>query len=215
MAFSTHCCKRSADWRAWLLAWLLLWGGLSAAFGQGQTTEPEREPAPPQLSVMRMDNAVWLSARFGFELPAVVQEALLKGIPIFFVAQADLVRERWYWFHFKQASVQRRARLSYHPLTRRWQLSTGDPQADEVPTGLTLNRSFESLDEAMAAVRRISLWKLTDVANLTPDGRYQVRFRFALDTDALPRPLQIGTLGQSDWVVSVSATLEVNPELLQ
>jgi hypothetical protein len=32
-----------------------------------------------------------------------------------------------------------------------------------------------------------------------------VEFRFRLDMSQLPRPFQIGTLGQSDWNISASS----------
>ncbi|OIN91591.1 MAG: hypothetical protein AUJ20_10495 [Comamonadaceae bacterium CG1_02_60_18] len=210
MAFITHYFKRPAlDALAGLLA-LLLCGPVASVWAA-----PDDAPAStwPLLRVERADNALWLSAQFDFVLPPVVEDALQKGIPIYFVAQADLVRQRWYWINRTVASVQRRARLAYHPLTRRWRLSTGTQSAADVTPGLTLSQNFDTLPEAMAAVRRIVHWKLADAASLEPGAQYRVQFSFELDTNELPRPLQIGTLGQSDWVVNVSAALALADEL--
>lgn len=212
MAFITRYFRKlSSDSSAWLLALALVCVPATVAWalpdGAGES------PAAPVLTVERLDNALWLSAQFDFALPLVVEDALLKGIPIYFVAQADLLRQRWYWFDRTAASVQRRARLAYHPLTRRWRLSTGTQSAVETAPGLTLSQNFDSLQEAMAAVRRISHWKIADLAGLEGGGPYRVRFSFELDTNELPRPLQIGTLGQSDWVLSVSATQALGDEL--
>jgi hypothetical protein len=76
---------------------------------------------------------LWLSAQVDFELPHVVEDALLKGVPVFFVAQVAVLRERWYWKDRKRiAAVRRQFRLSFHPLTQRWRLniSHGDVQPD-------------------------------------------------------------------------------------
>ncbi len=212
MAFITRYCKKLVpDGSAWLLALALLCG---LAPGAWALPDSAGEPAAlPVLKVERLDNALWLSAQFDFVLPPVVEDALLKGIPIYFVAQADLLRQRWYWFDRTAVSVQRRARLAYHPLTRRWRLSTGTQSAVETAPGLTLSQNFDSLPEAMAAVRRISHWKIADLGSLESGSTYRVRFSFELDTTELPRPLQIGTLGQSDWVLSVSATQALADEL--
>jgi len=193
-----------------LLCWPMAhaWAVSDEAAVSAQTSEP-------QLKLERADNALWLSAQFGFALPPVVEDALLKGIPIYFAARAEVVRQRWYWFNRTVASAQRRARLAYHPLTQRWRLSTGTPQADEVAPGLSLSQNFDSLPEAMAAVRRISHWKVADVAALEAGGQYRLQFSFELDTTELPRPLQIGTLGQSDWVLSVSASQSLAQELIR
>ena len=42
-----------------------------------------------------------------FELPAVVEDALLKGIALFFVVEADIYRDRWYWTDPRVASAAR------------------------------------------------------------------------------------------------------------
>jgi len=171
--------------------------------------------AAPQLRVERADNALWLSAQFDFVLPPVVEDALLKGIPIYFVAQADLRRQRWYWFDRTVVSVQRRVRLAYHPLTRRWRLSTVTQAAEEVAPGLSLSQSYDSLLDAMTAIRRIAHWKLSDLGNLEAGGQYRVQFSFELDTTELPRPLQIGSIGQSDWAVGVAGVLVLSDDLTQ
>ena len=36
--------------------------------------------------------------RKSIEIPSAVEDALLKGIPMVFLAEADILRERWYWY---------------------------------------------------------------------------------------------------------------------
>jgi len=194
------------------LALALLCGIAGPAYAADPVTESPGG-ATPILSIERSGNELYLSAQFAFELPAVVVDALGKGIPIYFVAQADLLRERWYWRDLAVASVQRRLRLSYHPLTRRWRLSVGAPGSTETGQGLALSQNFDSLEGAMAAVRRISHWEIADAANIEHGAQYLIEFKFELDTTELPRLLQIGTLGQSDWAISLTASKKLTPEL--
>ena len=49
-----------------------------------------------QLRADRAGGEVLVSASVVFELPSVVEDALLKGIPLFFMLEADLLQERWY-----------------------------------------------------------------------------------------------------------------------
>ncbi len=199
-AFTTHCLRdERLNWLAWLLAVFMLCLATAATAQSGLQDSP-------QLKIERMDDGLWLSTQVNFELPVVVEDALLKGIPIFFVAHARLLRDRWYWINKTVASAQRRMRLSYQPLTRRWRLNIATGEAPDVSQGLALNQNFESLAEAMSNIRRISRWKIAELADIEPGIRHVVEFSFLLDVSQLPRPLQIGTLGQSDWLISRTAT---------
>lgn len=162
-------------------------------------------PGAPELKIERIEDGLWLSTSLHLELPGVVEDALLKGIPIYFVAEVDVLRERWYWTNRKVSSVRRNLRLAYHPLTRRWRLNVTEGDASESAQGLSLNQNFDSVKEAMAAVQRVSHWRIADVADVEPGGKHLVVLRFWLDVAQLPRPLQIGTLGQSDWQISLQA----------
>jgi hypothetical protein len=47
-----------------------------------------------QLKVERAEDGVYLSANVRFELPTPVEDALVKGIAMFFVVQADIYQSR-------------------------------------------------------------------------------------------------------------------------
>jgi hypothetical protein len=155
-----------------------------------------------QLHVERAEEGLLLSASVEFELPPLVDDALAKGIPMFFVAEATLLRDRWYWYDKPVAKVQRHMRLSYQPLTRRWRLVvTPTPIGN---SGLALGQTFDSREEALAVVQRISHWKIAEASEIDPEARYNVDFRFRLDVSQLPRPFQIGAVGHADWNISAS-----------
>ena len=163
------------------------------------------QPVPAditQFQVERSDEGVVLSAAVRFELSQVVEEALQKGIPMFFVYEAVLYRDRWYWYDREIARATRHMRLSYQPLTRRWRLTISPTVIGN--SGVALGQSFDTQEEAMAAVQRVSRWKIAEAADVSPDERHNVEFRFRLDVSQLPRPFQIGAVGQADWSISAS-----------
>jgi hypothetical protein len=139
-----------------------------------------------------------------FDLPPPVEDALLKGMPMFFVAEVTLLRDRWYWYDKQVAAAERHMRLSYQPLTRRWRLQVSAQPIGS--SGQALGQSFETQEEAMDAVKHVARWKVADVADIEPDAKYNVDFRFRLDISQLPRPFQIGAVGQADWNISAVRT---------
>ncbi|MHB8948225.1 MAG: DUF4390 domain-containing protein [Rhodoferax sp.] len=176
----------------------LLWGSAGAARAQTDAAQISG------FKVERADDAIVLSANVQFELSTAVEDALLKGVAMIFVAEADISRERWYWTNKKMVHAERHMRLAYQPLTRRWRLNVSSGKITHAGLGLALNQNFDALPDALAAVQRLSRWKIAELSDLDLDQRHQIEFRFALDVFQLPRPLQIGTLGQTDWDISAS-----------
>ncbi len=160
-----------------------------------------------QLRVERAEDGVYLSALVQFDLPPVVEDALTKGIPMFFVVEADIYQNRWYWTDRRVASATRTIRLSFQPLTRRWRVNIVAGLINN-SSGLraTLNQNYESLPEALSAVQRLSRWKIADNAEVDPDVVHKLEFSFNMDLSQLPRPFQIGVAGQKDWTISARQT---------
>jgi hypothetical protein len=207
--FITRCCKRGhrtlprlplraeRAWRWLAFALVLAAAALLVAPPARADTAPAEVTA---LHVERGEDGLMLSSTVRFELPPVVEEALAKGIPMFFVAEATIYRERWYWADKRVASAARHMRLSFQPLTRRWRLQVSSSPIGN--SGLVLGQSFDTREEALGAVQRVSRWRIADGAEVDPDVVHQLEFRFRLDVSQLPRPFQIGAVGQSDWNIS-------------
>ncbi len=157
-----------------------------------------------QIRAERVEDEILISAQIGFELPTAVEEALLKGIPMYFVAQAEITKERWYWYDKKVASAARSMRIIYQPLTRRWRLNMTSGADRAGSTGLALNQSFDTLPQAISVIQRIFRWKVGVASDLDGGGKHKLELRFRLDLSQLPRPFQIGAIGQSDWDVGVT-----------
>ncbi len=156
-----------------------------------------------QFSVERGDEGIYLSTVVRFDLPAVVEDALLKGIPMFFVAEADIYLNRWYWTDKRVANATRTIRLAYQPLTRRWRVNIVSGLINN-SAGLraTLNQNYDTLPEALSAVQRLSRWRIADNSEVELDVAHKLEFRFNLDLSQLPRPFQIGVAGQKDWSIT-------------
>ena len=147
------------------------------------------------LQAQRADGDVTLEFAARLTLTRSIEDALQRGVPMHFVAQASLYRSRWYWRDERVARVSRQWRLSYQPLTSSWRVGLG-----------ALAQSYGSLSEALAVISRAS-WKLADAASVDPDSRHYIEFSYRLDATQLPRPLQIG-LG-NDWTLGVERTLRI------
>ena len=117
---------------------------------------------------------------------------------MYFVAEALVFRNRWYWRDERVARVSRTWRLAYQPLTSSWRVGIG-----------AIGQSHATLPEALGALSRLSGWRLVELGALEPDSRHYVEFAFRLDTTQLPGPMQIGLTSQGDWVLRIDRTLRL------
>jgi len=151
------------------------------------------------LKAGRDESVVSLDYQLRVTLPPAVEAAALRGVPIYFSAQATLWRPRWYWRDERAARVSRDWRLSFQPLTSTWRISQGG-----------LGQSFASLAEAMATMTRSTGWRIADARDVEPDSRHYIEFSWRLDTTQLPRPMQIGLGGiggASEWSLGVERSV--------
>jgi hypothetical protein len=154
------------------------------------------------ISTERAEEGLLLNFSARYELSRPVEDALLKGVAIYFVAEASLLRSRWYWRDERIARVSRSWRLAWQPLTRQYRVSTGG-----------LHQSYATLPEALASLRGIAGWRVADAKELDEDSRYYLEFSYRLDTSQLPRPMQIGLGSPQGWALSVERTLNLNNDL--
>ncbi|MBS0442590.1 MAG: DUF4390 domain-containing protein [Proteobacteria bacterium] len=144
------------------------------------------------FEVQRGEDGVSIDYALNFELPRGAEEALAKSVPLYFVAEAEVFRDRWYWRDKRIASASRVWRIVYQPLTSNYRV-----------TFAGLSQSYATRAEAFAAIRRGVNWKIADAGQIEEGARHYVEFSFRLDTSLLPRPMQIGIATQPDWALSV------------
>jgi hypothetical protein len=148
------------------------------------------------LALRREDGALTLEFVARLTLSRAVEDALMRGVPVYFVAQATLLRRRWYWRDERIARVRRTWRLAFQPLTGTWRVGLG-----------ALTQTYDTLNEAMAALSAAGGWRITDLSEIDAASRYYVDFSYRLDTTQLPSPLQITLTGQTDWVLRIEREL--------
>jgi len=164
------------------------------------------------MALQRTGDGLYLTARLNLQLARAVEDALLKGVPLYFVWRADVMRDRWYWTDKRVASAVRTWRLVHQPLTGRWRLSLAtDVGSGSGGAGLqyALHQNFDSLQAALAGVSRVARWRLASASRLDPESDERVEWRFQLDLGLLPRPFQIGVANQNEWLIDVGRELPV------
>ncbi len=177
----------------WLALWLPMWLALCSAVA---TPALAQGVELSSLQLGREDAALTLEYSARLKLSHALEDALKRGVPMYFVAQATVWRSRWYWRDERIAQINRSWRLSYQPLSASWRLSLGG-----------LAQSFPSLGEALAPLSRVTGWRLAELERLDPAALHYVEFSFQLDNSQLPQPMQID-LG-SDWKLGIARSLAV------
>ncbi|OYU26920.1 MAG: hypothetical protein CFE41_14100 [Burkholderiales bacterium PBB2] len=153
------------------------------------------------ISTSRTEEGLDLSFSTRFELPRAAEDALMKGVSLYFVAEVSLQRKRWYWRDARVAKVSRGWRLYWYALTRQYRVSSG---------GLT--QSFNNLPDALASLRGVSGWRIAEARELDEDGNHYLEFAYRLDTSQLPKPMQIGLSVGQGWNLSVDHVFGLNPD---
>jgi hypothetical protein len=155
------------------------------------------EPASPDVG-----GAV-VNATFEFEMPQALEEAVQKGIAIYFNIEFELFRKRWYWLDRKVSSSTLTYRLSYSPLTRQYRLARGG-----------LSQSFDSLEEALNLLKSVRNWKVIEKGALSQRDDYDAHVRMRLDVTQLPKPFQVNAITSREWNLSSDwREVAVSPEL--
>ncbi|WP_454765422.1 DUF4390 domain-containing protein [Cupriavidus campinensis] len=137
------------------------------------------------------DGGFELAAAFDFDLPPALEDALHKGIPLYFVVEFQLSRPRWYWFDEKPVNISRSVRLSYQPLTRQYRVSTG---------GLQL--PFNRLKGALQFIQQVRGWRVFERGDVRRGETYHAELRMRLDLSQLPKPFQINAVNTREWNLS-------------
>ena len=143
-----------------------------------------------KAEMRRGEDGYQLSANYDINLTFTAQQALTRGIPLYFVGDFLLTRSRWYWLDEEIFQGEQTVKLSYNMLTRQYRISRG-----------ALFQNFASFEDALNILARQS--SVTIPAELMKkDGNYVAAVRFRLDIAQLPLPLQVNALAGKDWALS-------------
>lgn len=131
----------------------------------------------------------WLvDAEFGVDLGHRLEDVVSRGVPLYFVVEFELTKTRWYWVDEHVAGKRQTWRLSYNALTRQYRLSSG-----------ALHQNFDTLEEALGVLGRLRNWPVADRSAVKAGEPYNAALRLHLDLARLPKPLQVGAIGNKEW----------------
>lgn len=141
---------------------------------------------------LRIDEGeVLLNADFDLQVNATLEEALQKGIPLYFVLDFELTRSRWYWLDEKVAQTSINSRVSYTALTQQYVVRSG-----------LLTQNFNTLDEVERYVGRVNSRPVAQASSLSKGVRYDAAIRLRLDVNQLPKPFQVNALASREWTLA-------------
>jgi hypothetical protein len=139
------------------------------------------------ISLEANDEGYALDADFQIDLNPRLEDAIDKGVALYFQVEFELTRKRWYWFD-DSVSRQLMLRLSYHALTRQYRISSG-----------ALYQSFSTLPDALRVMSRVRSWQVLERAEASAGADYQAGLRMRLDVTQLPKPFQVNALTSREW----------------
>lgn len=145
-----------------------------------------------EANIQLAESGYRLATSFELELNHELEDALLRGIPLYFTLEAEITRPRRYWFDEKTASISQTYKISYNVLTRQYRVSVNG----------SLSRSFNTLEDALAAIRNPARILIAEHDALKPGETYQASVRMGLDVTQLPKPFQVNALNSSEWRIS-------------
>lgn len=197
-----RCCKKllSASLRGVVVfVWLI-----AAAYAEGIYVN--------KAEIRLDDDGYHLSASYDIGLTQVMQQALSRGIPLYFVGEFSLTRSRWYWMDEDVFQGEQTIKLSYNVLTRQYRIARG-----------SLFQNFASLEDALNILARqnspaipAELLKKEEgyIAEwIKREGNLVAAVRLRLDNAQLPKLLQVNALSGSDWTLNSGwYRWEIDPE---
>lgn len=129
-----------------------------------------------------------LNAEFDLSLNPTLEEALQKGVPLYFELEFEIVRPRRYWFDEKILTYATQYRVSYNALTRQYRVASG-----------LLGQTFDGLLEVERFLSRVTSRPVARADELSKGVRYEASIRLRLDVNQLPKPFQLNALASREW----------------
>jgi hypothetical protein len=149
------------------------------------------DPIAVKSAELRADEDTYvLNAEFELSINPTLEEALQKGIPLYFVFEFELLRPRRFWIDERVLGFTTQYRVSYNALTRQYRLASG-----------LLAQNFEELDEVERFLSRVTSRPVASRDQLVPGTRYEAAVRLRLDVNQLPKPFQVSALASREWVL--------------
>ena len=143
------------------------------------------------VQLVPSDDGYSLTADANINFNTRLEEAVNKGVVLYFAADFELTRPRWYWFDEHVIHRSKTFQLSYHALTRQYRLSTG-----------ALHQGYATLEEALLVLSHLRHWQVLDKGEVKAGQTYVAALRLHLDLTQMPKTFQVSALANKDWNLS-------------
>ena len=177
----------ASRWGEWLRATtfglLLACGAVAPAYAEGIAVK--------SATLEAVDDGWQLDAEFDIQFSPRLEEAVNRGVPLYFVVEFELSRPRWYWFDEKPVQFSQTYKITYTPLLRQYRLSVG-----------SVYQNFTSFDEVTRVLARPRGLHVADPGAVGKNAAYQASIRMRLDTAQLPKPFQLNAIASRDWTLA-------------
>jgi hypothetical protein len=168
--------------------------GLAAGAAVGSLAVTASGPARADAIAVRSaelraeDDDFVLNADFDLALNATLEEALQRGLPLYFLLEFEITRPRWYWLDEKVVSSSVQYRISWNALTRQYRVSSG-----------LFGQTLYTLEEVERFLSRVTSRPVARRDQLQKGVRYDAALRLRLDVNQLPKPFQVDALASREW----------------
>jgi hypothetical protein len=139
-----------------------------------------------------IDGEAWiLNVDIDLQLSPRLEDAVNKGLPLYFALELEITKPRWYWFDESSANRTQSYKLSYHALTRQYRLTLG-----------AYLQTFPTLSDAVRAMTKIRGWRVGEFEQFAVGSKYDAQVRMRLDASQLPKPFQVIGITNKEWTLS-------------
>ena len=173
------CC---ASRTRFLLAALFLWLCAQVALAAGTGISVRN----PQLVLD--DGEYVASADFNINFNHRLEEAVNKGVVLYFAAEFELSKSRWYWFDEQVVRRHKTVQLAYLALPRQYRVSFGNQY-----------QTYPTLGDAMRGMARLAAWPVVEKAAVKPEIAYLAGLQMRLDLSQMPKTFQVSALSNRAW----------------
>lgn len=187
-------CLVSADSMRWLkrlLSFLMTIGLITLLMSAAQARD-EGGIEIKSFTLEAVGDGYQISLDADIVLNSTLEQALEKGIVLYFVSKFSIIDSRWFWLDEEVARSKRRIGLSYHALTRQYRLSGR----------MMMPQSFDTLSEALQALGKQHNIPVEVKSPLKQNMEYIATLQIWLDISRLAKPFQLEWFSSKDWNLS-------------
>ena len=178
--------------RGRLVALLLALLGVLPWLATPSLADPLEGTLEIQSAFVNMAAGVYqLHVRTRFPANQETVVALREGVSLSYDIDVTVTRERRFWADAEVVSLKLERELGYHSVSERYVVR--DPLAGGE------QRSFASLDEALAALGNVEAWPILVASQLREPGEYNVSVRASIRRGRLTDALRTLMFWSDDW----------------